>query len=110
MAIKAPTWTKAGTYIVLFKTVLILSKNWPRTFPPKTCLSICLGIDSISLILQATGGGLASQLFSSDVDARSWTLTIVADILFHEGGDSRSMLPEHLAIASQHFKFSKKVS
>jgi hypothetical protein len=80
-AILAPAWTTAGAYIVLFKIVPILGKN-SCPFPPRTCLSTCLSVDIISLILQATGGGLAGQSFSSGVDTRPGTLTMVAGILF----------------------------
>jgi hypothetical protein len=50
--------------------------------PAKTCLFVCLGIDIVSLVLQAVGGGLAGRAFSADVDTKPGTYTIVAGILF----------------------------
>jgi hypothetical protein len=77
----APAWTTAGIYVVLFRMIPIVGRQ-ASPFLPKTCLLICLGVDIISLSLQAVGGGLAGQAFTSDVDTAPGTYTMVAGILF----------------------------
>jgi hypothetical protein len=77
----APAWTTAGIYVILFRMIPILGKQ-SSPFPAKPCLFICLGIDIISLALQAAGGGLAGRAFSTDVDTKPGTYTMVAGILF----------------------------
>jgi hypothetical protein len=77
----APAWTTAGIYIILFRIIPILGKH-SSPFPPKICLLICLCADIISLVLQASGGGMAGQSFSKDIDTRPGTYTMVAGILF----------------------------
>lgn len=77
----APAWTTAGIYVILFRIIPILGKH-TSPFPPKLCLCICFGVDITSLILQATGGGLAGQSFHKDIDTRPGTYTMVAGILF----------------------------
>ncbi|TVY81224.1 Sphingoid long-chain base transporter [Lachnellula suecica] len=81
LLIFAPAWTMAGIYIILFRMIPILGRH-SSPFPPKTCLSICLGVDFISLVLQATGGGMAGQSFSKNIDTRPGTYTMVGGILF----------------------------
>jgi hypothetical protein len=77
----APAWTTAGIYVILSRMIPILGKQ-SSPFPAKPCLFICLGIDIISLALQAAGGGLAGRAFSADVDTKPGTYTMVAGILF----------------------------
>lgn len=71
----------AGIYVILFRIIPILGRN-SSLFPAKICLWSCLAVDFISLVLQATGGGLAGQSFSADVDTKPGTYTMVAGILF----------------------------
>ncbi|EHL03267.1 putative Sphingoid long-chain base transporter RSB1 [Glarea lozoyensis 74030] len=77
----APAWTTAGIYVILFRMIPIVGER-SSPISAKTCLFVCLGIDITSLVLQAVGGGLAGQAFSSDVDTKPGTYTIVAGILF----------------------------
>ncbi|TVY32871.1 Sphingoid long-chain base transporter [Lachnellula subtilissima] len=77
----SPAFTTAGIYIILFRMIPILGKH-SLPFPPKLCLLLCLGIDIVSLSLQAAGGGLAGQSFHKATDTRPGTYTMVAGILF----------------------------
>ncbi|TVY30195.1 Sphingoid long-chain base transporter [Lachnellula hyalina] len=77
----SPAFTTAGIYIILFRMIPILGKH-SSPFPPKLCLLLCLGIDIVSLSLQAAGGGLAAQSFHKATDTRPGTYTMVAGILF----------------------------
>ncbi|TVY42392.1 Sphingoid long-chain base transporter [Lachnellula occidentalis] len=77
----SPAFTTAGIYIILFRMIPILGKH-SSPFPPKLCLFICLGVDIVSLTLQAAGGGLAGKSFHTDTDTRPGTYTMVAGILF----------------------------
>lgn len=76
----APAWTTAGIYVILFRLIPILGpKSSP--FPAKTCLLVCLGIDILSLALQAAGGGLAGRAFSAGFDTQPGVYTMVSGIL-----------------------------
>ncbi|KAI9689668.1 MAG: hypothetical protein M1820_010097 [Bogoriella megaspora] len=63
--IMSPAFTQAGIYVVLWVVIQILGRE-TSPIPPKTYLVICICIDVICGILQATGGGLASSAFDED--------------------------------------------
>ncbi|KAL3427432.1 rta1 domain-containing protein [Phlyctema vagabunda] len=81
LLIIAPAVTMAGIYIVLFRMIPILGQH-TSPFPPKICLTICLVVDCISLVMQAVGGGLVSTASSNGTDMAPGTNIMVTGIIF----------------------------
>lgn len=78
----APTFFTAGIYVILGR---LISLQGPHTSPisPKMYLWIFCSCDFISLVVQAVGGGLASDATSTpNGDTKPGTDVMVAGILF----------------------------
>ncbi|KAI9733667.1 MAG: hypothetical protein M1834_003269 [Cirrosporium novae-zelandiae] len=77
----APTFFTAGIYVILGRLIYVFGQD-TSPLSPKLYLYIFCTIDTISLVVQAVGGGSASVALNNDGDTAIGTHTMVAGIVF----------------------------
>ncbi|KAI9039847.1 RTA1 domain-containing protein [Aspergillus affinis] len=69
-----------GIYVTLWVLIRDIGRH-VSPFPPKTYLFICFIIDSVCLITQAVGGGLAGSAYSTGISIQTGTTIMVVGII-----------------------------
>jgi len=80
----APTFFTAGVYVLLGRFISILGRQ-SSFLSPKLYLWIFCVCDVASLVVQAIGGGMASQASNNNENTKPGTDIMVAGILFQTG-------------------------
>jgi len=74
--IMGPAWTQAGVYCAMWVLVQILG-SWVTPVPPVVYLWVCVIFDTVCLVLQAIGGGLAGDAATHFKDPQTGTTIMV---------------------------------
>ena len=86
-----PAFLAAGIYLCLSQLVVIFGANISR-IPPKAYTYLFICCDLISLILQGTGGGIASQAAVNHTSPKLGTNIMLAGLGFQVGSLALFML------------------
>lgn len=78
--IQGPAWTQVGVYISIWYILRILGRRCSPV-PPTTYLLIIFWVDLVCLVLQAIGGGIASNENSEGIDTQPGTTIMVVGII-----------------------------